>query len=82
MSDEVGDLDELSGVRINERLEGGAGLVVLNLNDVRESNRAIRKSQILERRRVVVDRSTESGLCGLDRIFHRNSGLGRRNSGW
>ena len=75
----TGELDNGAGVRVDERLEPRAGLVVLDLNDVREGERAVLLRDELERRWVLVKLARQCALCLRDRVVERDGGSRRRN---
>ena len=76
LRDEIGELDDLARVRVNERLEPRARLLVLDLHDVSERERAVLLGDKLERRWVLVEFAGERALGLSDRILEGQRGGG------
>lgn len=66
---------------VHERLEPCAGLIVLDLHDVREGERAVLLRDKLERGWVLVELARELALGRGDRVLQGNRGRGRRDGG-
>lgn len=77
--DKVRELDDLAGVRVHERLIPCAGIVILDLDDVRESERAVLFRDELQRGWVLVVLAGELALGRGDRVLQGNGGRGRRD---
>lgn len=81
LRNKVSQLDDLAGVCVHERLEPRAGLVVLDLNDVREGERAVLLRNELERGRVLVELARELALSRGNRVLQGDRGRNRRDGG-
>ena len=81
MRDEVGELDEIARVRVDERLDPHGLGVVPDLYDVREGDGAVLLRDELELGRVPVVLPAELAFSLGDRIGGGDGGGRRRNVG-
>ena len=82
MGDEVGELDDVASVRVDERLVPHGLRIVPDLYDVCEGDRAILLRNELELGRVLVVFRAELALGLGDRIVRRDGGGSGRHVGY
>ena len=70
--DKVRELDDLAGMRIDERLEPRARVLVLDLDNVCQDDRAVRLGDVFEGGRVLVVLSRERIFGFGDRVLGRD----------
>ena len=75
-------MDELAGVSVNEGLEPGAGLVVLDLNDVCKRERTILLGDVLESCRPLVVLAVDVAFGLLNRSIKAQRWLSRRDTSY
>lgn len=78
MGNKVNNVNELAAVRVDERLDPRARLLVLDLNDVRQDGSVVGLDDVFERDRVVVVLSVNDTLRLGNGLLRRQ--LGNRGS--
>lgn len=81
LSNKVGNRDDFARVSVNESLEPSTSLVILDLNDMSQSDRLVLLDQELEGWRVIVELAIELLLSGSNCLFDGNARSRRRNLG-